>query len=53
MAVLVAQLVEKSLPTPKVHGSNRIIGKIHIAHLLAVNCFEKMKIKKWESENVH
>ena len=28
MAVVVAQLVERSLPTPEVHGSNPVIGKL-------------------------
>ena len=27
-AVVVAQLVERSLPMPEVHGSNPVIGKI-------------------------
>ena len=27
-AVVVAQLVERSLPTPDVHGSNPVIGKL-------------------------
>ena len=31
--VLVAQLVKRSLPTPEVHGSNPIIGKLYITHL--------------------
>ena len=29
-AVVVAQLVERSLPTLEVHGSNPVIGKIYI-----------------------
>ena len=41
-AVVVAQLVERSLPTPEVHSSNPINGKL----LFTVNCFEKTKIKK-------
>ena len=32
-AVVVAQLVERSLPTPELRGSNPVIGKIYIAHL--------------------
>ena len=31
----VAQLVERSLPTPEVRGSNPDIGKIYIEHLLS------------------
>ena len=33
-ALVVAQLIEQSLPTPEVGGSNRVIGKIYIEHLL-------------------
>ena len=39
-AVVVAQLVEWSLPIPKVHGSNPAIGKnlfISIEHLFTIN----------------
>ena len=32
-AVVVAQLVERSLPTPEVRGSNPFTGKIHITNL--------------------
>ena len=45
-AVLVAQLVERSLLIPEVHGSNPVIGKIYIEHLFTVNSIEKTKIKK-------
>ena len=42
MAVVVAQLVEQSIPTPEIRSSNPVIGKI-----LSTNCtIEKMKIKK-------
>ena len=40
-AVVVAQLVEQSLPIPEVRGLNPVIGKnlfIYIEHLLTVNC---------------
>ena len=41
-AVVVAQLVERSLQTSEIHSSNPYIGKI-----LATNCtIEKTKIKK-------
>ena len=40
--MVVAQLVERSLPTQEVHGSNPVIGK-------TLNCFEKTKIKKKEA----
>ena len=49
--VVVAQLVERLLPTPEVRGSNPVIFKIYIEHLFAVNCIEKTKIKKKEAEN--
>ena len=39
--VVVAQLVERSLSTPEVRGSNPVIGKFI--------CIEKMKIKKKEA----
>ena len=39
MAVVVAQLVEWSLPIPEVRGSNPVIGKtFYIEHLFTVNC---------------
>ena len=34
-AVVVAQLVEQSHPTPEVRGSKIVIGKIYIEHLLS------------------
>ena len=30
--MVVAQLVERSLPIPDVHGSNPVFGKIYIEH---------------------
>ena len=40
--MVVAQLVERSLPTPEIGGSNPDIGKV-----LSTNCtLEKTKIKK-------
>ena len=33
-AVVVVQLVERSLPTPEVHSSNPVIGEIYIEHCL-------------------
>ena len=44
--MVVAQLVEWSLPIPEVSGSNPVIGKIYIDHLCTVSCIEKTKIKK-------
>jgi len=43
--VVVAQLVERSLPITKVLGSNPDIGKKYIEHF-TVNCIEKTKIKE-------
>ena len=44
-AVVVAQLVERSLPIPEVRGSNPVIGK-NLYRTFTVNCIEKTKIKK-------
>ena len=40
--MVVAQLVERSLPIPEVRGSNPVIGKKFILN----NCIEETKIKK-------
>ena len=48
LAVVVAQLVEQSLPIPEVHSSNLVISKKIIYHF-SVNCIENMKIKKKEA----
>ena len=44
----VAQLVERSLPTPEVRSSNPVIGKLlnRTFYQFTVICFEKTKIKK-------
>ena len=47
--MVVAQLVERSLPIPKVRNSNPVIGKIYIEPLficLLFNCIEKTNINK-------
>ena len=44
--MVVAQLVEQSLINPEVPGSNPVIVKIYIEHLVTVNCIEKTKRKK-------
>ena len=49
--VVVAQLVERSLPIPEVHGSNPVLDKICIENLFTVNCIEKTKIRKKETGN--
>ena len=41
MAVVVAQLVERLLPIPEVCGSNPVIGKNYIEHLLIGNCIAR------------
>ena len=51
--LVVAQLVERTLPTPEVGGSNPIVGKIYTEQLLTINCIEKMKMKKKRSRVVH
>ena len=44
--VLLAQLVERSLPTPQVHGSNPVVGNLlYVEYLFTINCIEKTKIK--------
>ena len=45
---VVAQLVEWSLPTTEVLGSNSIIGEIFI-HVFTINCIEKTNLKKKEA----
>ena len=49
-AVVVAQLVEQSLPTPEICGSYRDIGSF-IYFQLYKKCVEKTKIKKKEAGN--
>ena len=48
-AVVVVQLVERSLPTSEVHISNPIIAKL----LCTVNCNEKTKLKKQRPGMAH
>ena len=48
--MVVAQLVERLLPIPEVHGSNPVIGK-NLYLTITVNCIEKSKIKKKEAGN--
>ena len=44
LAVVVAQLVEGSLPTPEVRGSNPVIGKLlNIEH-----CILSTVLKRWK-----
>ena len=49
--MVVAQLVQQSLPLSEVHSSNPVIGKIYIVHLFTVTCIEKTKIKNKEAGN--
>ena len=45
-AVVVAQLVEQSLPTPEVCSSNPVIGEFLNRTLFSVNFIVQTKIKK-------
>ena len=45
-AVVVAQLVERSLPIPEVRGSNPVIGKIYWTFVYCQLCIEKTKNKE-------
>ena len=54
MAVAVAQMVKRLLPTPELRGSNPVIGKLlYIERLFTFNCIEKTKIKKKNQEMAH
>ena len=50
--MVVAQLVERSLPIPEVRGSNPVSDKKYIEHF-TVNCIEKTKIKKKRPGRAH
>ena len=50
--VVVAHLVERSLLTPEVRGSNPIIGKIYIEHLM-LTVLKKTKINKKRPRTAH
>ena len=52
--MIVAQLVEQSLPTPEVRSSNPVFGKLLYRTFICfnVNCIEKTKINKKEAGNV-
>ena len=50
--MVVAQLVERSLPKSEVHGSNPVFGNIYIEHFINDNSsIENTKIKKKEAGN--
>ena len=51
--MVVAQLVEWSIPVPEVRGSNPVIGKIYIEQLFTINCIEKTKINKKKPGMAH
>ena len=44
--MVVAQLVERLLPTPEVCGSNLVIGKIYIEHCLLSTVLKSQQKKK-------
>ena len=50
-AVVVALLVNRSLPTPEIRGSNPFISNFIYSKLNWKTFIEKMKIKKKEAEN--
>ena len=51
--VVVAQLVEWSLPMPEVRGSNPVNGKNLLISNICQLCIEKTKIKKKRPEMAH
>ena len=50
-AVVVAQLVEWSLPTPKVRSLNPVIGKLHIAYILST-VLKRKKGREWPIKKI-
>ena len=53
-AVVVAELAERSLPTPEIRASNPNIGNEIFRACLSVNCYpEKMKIRKKRLRMAH
>ena len=52
-ALVVTQLVERSLPTPEVHGSNPVIGKFLCATFVYYQLYfiEKTKINNKRPRN--
>ena len=53
LAVVVAQLVEKMLPTPEVRGSNSVFGKNCIEYCFLLTVFCKEEIQKKRPGMVH
>ena len=49
--MVLAELVERSLPLSDVSSSNPVMGKIYIEHLFTVNCIEKTTNKEKEAGN--
>jgi hypothetical protein len=49
--VVVAQLAERSLPTPEIRGSNPSIGKIYPIYLSTVSQFRKDENKRKRGRN--
>ena len=46
-----AQLVERSLPTPEIRGSNPVVSKSSLLSTVLKNSIEKTKIKELETVN--
>ena len=51
--MVVAQLVERLLPTPEVHGLNPVIRQTFILDIYRQLCIEKTKIKKKRPGKAH
>ena len=49
--MVVAQLVERSLPTPEIRGSNPVVSKSSLLSTVLKNSIEKTKIKELETVN--
>ena len=45
-AAVVARLIEQTLLTPDIRGSNPAIGKLYLLFSVIKSCNEKIKIKK-------
>ena len=45
-AVVVAQLVERSLPTTEIWGTNLVVGIFNLIPTVLIKCIEKTKIEK-------
>ena len=53
LAVVVAQLVERSLPTPEIRGSKPVIGKFYIIYMLSTGLKRQKKKKRSIKKQIH